>query len=162
LNFSALAASSGASGTAVSSAGKAFLPFAHGNFRTPSGKAELYSEAMKSLGLDPVAEFKAPSESRHGSQGSTFPLELLARKADNFMNSTFSDQPSIRSMEEVDVLEMHSADAGPRGIANGDNVRVFNGRGEMLLKAKVDGKVQPGVVSAKLNWGVPDSGILMC
>ncbi len=159
LNFSALAASSGASGTAVSSAGKAFLPFAHGNFRTPSGKAELYSEAMKSLGLDPVAEFKAPSESRHGSQGSTFPLELLARKADNFMNSTFSDQPSIRSMEEVDVLEMHSADAGPRGIANGDNVRVFNGRGEMLLKAKVDGKVQPGVVSAKLNWAKLSPGL---
>ena len=32
-----------------------FLPFAQGNFRTPSGKAELYSEAMKALGLDPVA-----------------------------------------------------------------------------------------------------------
>jgi anaerobic selenocysteine-containing dehydrogenase len=31
-------------------------------------------------------------------------------------------------------------------------VRVFNGRGEILLKARVDGKVRPGVVSAKLNW----------
>jgi len=58
-----------------------FLPFAHGNFRTPSGKAELYSEAMKALGLDPVAEFKPPEESRHGKQGAALPLELLARKA---------------------------------------------------------------------------------
>ena len=45
-----------------------FLPFAHGGFRTPSGKAELYSEALKALGLDPVAEFTPPSESRHGTK----------------------------------------------------------------------------------------------
>src|SRR5271155_4659882 len=73
-----------------------FLPFAQGNFRTPSGKAELYSEAMKALGLDPVAEFKPPAESRYGTQRSTFPLEFLARKADNFLNSTFSNVSSVR------------------------------------------------------------------
>ncbi|MGA9384440.1 MAG: molybdopterin-dependent oxidoreductase, partial [Candidatus Sulfotelmatobacter sp.] len=50
-----------------------FLPFANGNFRTPSGKAELYSEAMKALGLDPVAEFTPPTESRHGKQGTALP-----------------------------------------------------------------------------------------
>jgi len=68
-----------------------FLPFAQGNFRTPSGKAELYSEAMKALGLDPVVKFTPPSQSRHGVDNATFPLELLARKADNFLNSTFSN-----------------------------------------------------------------------
>ena len=35
---------------------------------------------------------------------------------------------------------------------DGDRVRVFNQRGDILLKARVDGKVQPGVVSASLNW----------
>jgi anaerobic selenocysteine-containing dehydrogenase len=131
---------------------EAFLPFAHGNFRTPSGKAELYSEAMKALGLDPVAEFKPPSESRHGASKTTFPLELLARKADNFLNSSFSNLPSVQEMEDVNLLEMHSADAGVRGIADGDTVRVYNRRGEIVLKARVDGAVQPGVVSARLNW----------
>ncbi len=129
-----------------------FLPFAQGNFRTPSGKAELYSETMKALGLDPVAEFKPPSESRHGSERATFPLELLARKADNFLNSTFSNQPSVQQMEELDLLEMHSDDARARGIADGQTVRVFNHRGEIFLKARVDGAVRPGVVAARLNW----------
>jgi anaerobic selenocysteine-containing dehydrogenase len=129
-----------------------FLPFARGNFQTPSGKAELYSEAMKSLGLDPVAEFTPPSESRYGSHQATFPLELLARKADNFLNSTFSNLPSIQSMEDTDLLEMHSADARSRGIVDGTPVRVYNHRGEIFLKARVDGAVQPGVVSARLNW----------
>jgi anaerobic selenocysteine-containing dehydrogenase len=129
-----------------------FLPFAHGNFRTPSGKAELYSEAMKALGLDPVAEFTPPVESRHGGQAAAYPLELLARKADNFLNSTFSNLPSVQDMEETNLLEMHSADARARGIANGETVRVYNRRGEIFLKARVDGVVQPGVVSARLNW----------
>jgi len=129
-----------------------FLPFAQGNFRTLSGKAELYSEALKAQGLDPVADFTPPSESRHGGQGKALPLELLARKADNFLNSTFSNLPSVQEMEEPGMLEISADDARSRGIADGDKVRVFNRRGDILLRARVDGKVQPGVVSASLNW----------
>ena len=140
------------------SAPKPFLPFAQGNFRTASGKAELYSEALKAQGLDPVADFTPPSESRHGKHDPALPLELLARKSDNFLNSTFSNVPSVRQMEEPGLLEMHLADAQVRGIADGDQVRVFNQRGEILLKARVDGAVQPGVVSARLNWAKLTSG----
>ena len=129
-----------------------FLPFAQGGFRTSSGKAELYSEAVKALGLDPVADFIPPTESRHGKQPGALPLELLARKSDNFLNSTFSNVASVREMEEPGLLEISTPDARARGIADGDRVRVFNHRGDILLKARVDGKVQPGVVSASLNW----------
>jgi len=129
-----------------------FLPFARGGFRTPSGKAELYSEAVKNLGLDPVADFTPPTESRHGKKNSTFPLELLARKSDNFLNSTFSNVASVQEMEEPGLLEICASDALARGIVDGDQVRVFNHRGDILLKARVEGKVQPGVVSARLNW----------
>jgi anaerobic selenocysteine-containing dehydrogenase len=129
-----------------------FLPFAKGNFRTPSGKALLYNESLKALGLDPVAAFIPPEESRHTGNAKDFPLELLARKADNFLNSTFSNLPGLQSLEEVGLLEMHPTDAQPRDIRDGDTVRAFNRRGEMQLKAKVDGKVSPGVVAAKLYW----------
>jgi molybdopterin guanine dinucleotide-containing S/N-oxide reductase-like protein len=135
-----------------------FLPFAHGGFRTLSGKAELYSAALKAQGLDPVVEFKPPAESRNGSQKNGFPLELLARKADNFLNTTFSNVPSVESMEELGLLEIHSVDAQARGIGDGDRVRVFNHRGEIILKARIDGAVQPGVVGAKLNWAKRTAG----
>ena len=127
-----------------------FLPFAHGRFRTPSGKAEFYCESLKALGLDPVAEFTPPLESRHGKKD--LPLELLARKADNFLNTTFSNVPSVQEMETPGLLELSTQDAQARSIADGDRVRVYNQRGEVELTAKVDGRVQPGVVSAKLNW----------
>jgi molybdopterin guanine dinucleotide-containing S/N-oxide reductase-like protein len=131
---------------------QAFLPFAHGNFPTPSGKAELYSESLKAQGLDPVVSFTPPSESRHSEQAKVFPLELLARKADNFLNSTFSNLPTVQKMEKLGLLEMNAADAQARSITDGDTVRVFNRRGDILLKARVDGAVQPGVVSARLFW----------
>jgi molybdopterin guanine dinucleotide-containing S/N-oxide reductase-like protein len=149
LNFD-VDSSAGSGARATSLRDAAFLPFAQGGFRTASGKAEFYCESLKGLGLDPVAEFTPPSESRHGTKD--LPLELLARKADNFLNSTFSNLPSVQAMEEPGLLEISASDAQARGIADGDSVRVFNRRGEILLKARVDGKVQPGVVSAKLNW----------
>jgi anaerobic selenocysteine-containing dehydrogenase len=137
----------------------AFLPFAQGNFATPSGKAEFYSEALKAQGLDPVVGFTPPGESRHGAGSkSGFPLELLARKPDNHLNSSFANVPSVREMEPgMAELEMHPTDAEARGVRNGDQVRAFNLRGEIVLRARVvnsqnQGSVARGVVAARLDW----------
>jgi molybdopterin guanine dinucleotide-containing S/N-oxide reductase-like protein len=135
-----------------------FLPYAEGNFRTASGKAELYSETLKAEGLDPVVTFTPPDESRHTLAAKEFPLELLARKADNFLNSTFTNLTSVQAMEETGLLEISRSDAEHRGIRDGDTVRVFNRRGQIQLKARVNGKVAPGVVAAKLNWAKLTSG----
>ena len=131
---------------------KPFLPFAEGNFGTVSGKAEFYSEQMAKLGLDPVAAFAPPRESRHSEPARQFPLELLARKSDNFLNSSFANLPGLQKMEDPEVLELCVADAQARGIQEGDQVRVFNDRGEAFLRARVNGSVQPGTVAARLNW----------
>jgi anaerobic selenocysteine-containing dehydrogenase len=146
LNFEGL--KSGAAGQGL----RPFLPFAEGGFPTPSGKAELYNPALIAQGLDPVAEFIPPKESRHVRDEVGFPLELLARKADNYLNSTFSNLPTVQEMEDTSLLEIHAKDAEARGIRDGDAIRVFNRRGELTLRAHVNGAVQPGVVAAKLNW----------
>ena len=136
-----------------------FLPFAHGHFPTKSGKAEFYSASLAAQGLDPVVAFVPPSESRHNAER-RYPLEMLARKADNFLNSTFCNLPVTQKMEEEHsgLLEMHARDATQRGIVDGDRVRVFNARGDILLKAHVNGAVQPGVVSARLHWAKLNGG----
>ncbi|HVM92240.1 MAG TPA: molybdopterin-dependent oxidoreductase [Terriglobales bacterium] len=130
-----------------------FLPFAHGNFPTPSGKVEFYSETLKQRGLDPIVEFVPPEESRHGVGAKSYPLELLARKPDNLLNSTFANVRSVRQMEPlIGTLEMHPTDASARNIRNGDRVRAFNKRGDIVLKASVNGSVSAGVVAARLDW----------
>lgn len=133
---------------------KPFLPFADGKFPTPSGRAEFYSEALKAEGLDPVVSFTPASESRHTEVANRYPLEMLARKADNFLNSTFSNLPSHKPLENgsMGVLEITEDDARTRGVNNGDKIRVYNDRGSLELVARISESVQPGTVSARLQW----------
>ncbi len=136
-----------------------FLPFATG-FATPSGKAELYSEAQAAQGFDPVAAFVPPTESRHTELARRYPLELLPRKAVNWLNTTFCNLPTHQALEGHgdDVLDITAADARARGIADGDTVRVFNDRGEVRLQARVDARVSQGVVAARLGWAKLNPG----
>ena len=119
------------------------LPFADASwFRTASGRGE----------LTPVPVFVAPAESR--GAGGEYPLEFLPRKADSYMNSTFANQPGHERMEAglAGVLEIHPEDARARAVADGDEVEVFNGRGRMVLQAKVSARVGKGVVASRLDW----------
>jgi len=136
---------------------KPWLPFANG-FPTPSGRARLYDGDLIASLMDPVAEFLPPEESRHTDMAKRFPLELLARKADNFLNSTFVNLPSLQKMERQHDLEMSQRDAESRGVKDGDRVRVFNERGEVFLNAHVNSAVSPGVVGAKLSWAKLSAG----
>jgi len=135
----------------------AYLPFA-GGFATPSGKAELYSDVLAKTGLNPVAEYIAPTESRHRELSRQYPLELLGRKHDNFLNTTFCNLPGHQKMERRFELQMNAVDADARGISEGDILRVHNDRGEVQLRAKVDGSMPPGVVSAYLDWARSSPG----
>ena len=114
-----------------------FLPYTSGPLPTPSGKVEFYSESLAAAGLDPLPAFTPPTESRWGADAERYPLELLARKADNYMNSTFANLDGHRKMEARtnQRLEMHPADAAARNIADGDPVRIFNDRGSLHLTA---------------------------
>ena len=141
-----------------------FQPYTAGPLPTPSGKIEFYSEALAAKGLDPLPGFVPPTESRWGKGAEQFPLEFLSRKADNYMNSTFANLEGHRKMEArlSQRLEMHPVDAAARGIADGDKVRVWNGRGSLTLTALVPGNgivsVPAGVVAARLDWAKMHSG----
>ena len=130
-----------------------FLPFSDASwFRTPSGRGELYSETLAAQGLDPLPGYAVTPERNDRTQ----PLQMLARKADHWMNSTFANVPQHRAMEEhrigLGVLEMHADDAAERGIRAGDTVEATNDRGSIRLQAAFTGRVQRGTVAATLGW----------
>jgi anaerobic selenocysteine-containing dehydrogenase len=128
----------------ISAPGEPFLPFAKGNFGTPSGKCEFGAET---LGYQP------PVESRLGSPElrSLYPLEMISAKSHDSMNSTFGNHASAQ--HQTSILYLHHDDAGKRAISTGDRVRMFNGRGSCLLVAHVDGVVRSGAVCApSVRW----------
>jgi anaerobic selenocysteine-containing dehydrogenase len=131
-----------------------FQPYISGRLSTPSGKVEFYSETLRAQGLDPLPDFKPPTESRFGELAKRFPLEFLGRKADNYMNSTFANLDGHRKMEarKSQRLEMHPADAEARGIAEGEAVRIWNDRGEITLTALINASLPVGVVAGQMDW----------
>ncbi len=131
-----------------------FAPFAHGNFPTPSGKCEFYSETMKSQGLDPLPAFVPPRESASSNPdlARRYPLALLSPPARNALNSSFANLPVFLDAEKVPHLDIHPDDALAREIADGDRVRAYNDRGALMLTARVTDKARRGVVVALSIW----------
>jgi anaerobic selenocysteine-containing dehydrogenase len=129
-----------------------FAPFAQGGFRTPSGKCEFYSEWLEKQGIDPLPFYNPPAEVADPSLAERYPLAFLSPPARHFLNSTFANLARFREFEREPHLDMHVVDAAPRGIRDGDRVRVFNARGSYTLRARVNDKPRPGVVVAPSVW----------
>jgi anaerobic selenocysteine-containing dehydrogenase len=131
-----------------------FAPFAKGNFATPSGKCELYSESLAKQGVDPVPFYNPPAElpSSNPALARKYPLNFLSPPRRNFLNSSFANLPRFREDDRPPELEMHAEDAQRRGIRDGDAVRVFNDRGSFNAVARVNGKPRHGVVVALSVW----------
>ena len=131
-----------------------FAPFAEGGFPTPSGKCEFYSVALEKQGIDPLPFFNPPAESAQSNPrlALEYPLAFLSPPARNFLNSSFAHLKRFRELEVEPCLELHAEDAAARDIRDGDRVRVFNARGSVLLRARVNGKPRRGVVVAPSVW----------
>ena len=133
---------------------KNYLPFAQGNFGTPSGKCELYSPALAQQGLDALPNYTPPHEDpqTRPDLAAKYPLQMLSPPVPSFLNSTFVNIDSLRKQAGEPTLEIHPADAAPRGIADGQRVRIFNDRGSFRARAIVAATVKPGVVVSQSIW----------
>jgi anaerobic selenocysteine-containing dehydrogenase len=124
------------------------LPFADGGFQTPNGKVSIDAPGLG------VPDYVPPYESADSAPelARQFPLAMISPPARHFLNSTFVNVVSLRSIEGEPLLEMHPDDAAARGIADGQLVRVFNARGEHRCKASVGARARPGVVHGLGVW----------
>lgn len=129
-------------------------PFACGNFPTPSGKCEFYSESMKQDGLDPLPAYIPNYESAASAPdlAAKYPLAMISPPARNFLNSTFVNVQSLRATEGEPQLDINPDDAATRGINHGDMVRIFNDRGSFVCKARVTPKARQGLVVGLSIW----------
>ena len=105
-----------------------YLPFAEGNYPTPSGKCEFYSERMAQDGYDPLPTYYEPnwrdtvekgnqialthngkstnghSANQFGANGS---LACISPPAHSFMNSTFANVERFQKREGEPALWIH-------------------------------------------------------
>ena len=58
------------------------------------------------------------------------------------------------------VVRLHPRTAEERGISDGDQVRIFNQFGEVLMRAEISNIVLPGVTDVIHGWQQADINLL--
>ncbi len=123
---------------------------------TPSGMIEIYSKKIEGYGYDdcpPHATWLEPVERLGGAMSDKYPLHVVSSHPDDRLHSQL-DHTWLRNRYEVQGREpvwINTQDAEARGIKDGEVVRVFNDRGQVLAGAVVTDKVMPGAL--RLNQG---------
>jgi anaerobic selenocysteine-containing dehydrogenase len=117
-------------------------------FDTPSGKVEFFSQRAASLGLPALPVFETAA-------GSPYPLALRTGRTLTHFHGFYDHGRALPSLAAADPeprLWISPADAAGRGLGDGDDIRVFNARGEMRARALVTDRVPAGTVWMHDGW----------
>jgi anaerobic selenocysteine-containing dehydrogenase len=133
-----------------------YLPFAHGNFPTPSGKCEFYSARMVADGYDPLPTYHPPAWQQGAAPEAS--LVCISPPAHSFLNSTFANVERFQRREQTPLLKIHPDDAAARHIHDGMSVQVVNDLGSVTLTAQITTDIIPGTVLAPGVWWAKHSG----
>jgi len=117
---------------------------------TASGKFEIYSRTIAGYDYDdcpPHPTWMEPIERLDGPT-TEYPLGIISNHPRDRLHSQLCGT-SLREVYQVNGREpcwIHPTDAAARGIEEGDIVRVYNDRGQILAGAVITDKIMPGVV----------------
>ena len=130
---------------------------------TPSGKIELYSKTIEAMHYDdclPHASWLPPVEYL-GNAPAEYPLQLVTPHSHYRLHSQLN-QTSLREQYAVadrEPLWIHPEDAAARDIKDGDLVRVYNGRGQVLAGAVISERIKKNIVALHEGaWYDPADG----
>ncbi|MDW5502891.1 selenate/tellurate reductase subunit YnfE [Pseudomonas lundensis] len=124
--------------------------------KTPSGKIEIYSARLAEIANDwqlekdetisPLPVYASTFEGWDDPLRKTYPLQMFGFHYKARTHSSYGNIDVLQAACRQEVW-INPLDAQSRGITGGDNVRVFNGRGEVRVEAKVTPRIMPGVVA---------------
>jgi anaerobic dimethyl sulfoxide reductase subunit A len=131
---------------------------------TPSGRIEIVSKQLFDLGQPDeipavpkyIEEWEHPFPDGCGTPP-RFPLQAIGHHTLHRVHSTHDNNDWLEEAFPQRVL-LNPIDAVPRGIHDGDLVKVFNARGALVLPCRLTPRIVPGVVDVPQGaWWTPDA-----
>ena len=110
---------------------------------TPSGRIEIRNDRE----AEPLPRL-LPTH----AAGDGYPLRLQPATTPYALNSSFYEQDDLRARQGCMELLMNPADAGQRGLADGQTVRACNDRGEVTFTLRISEQVPVGTVVTEGVW----------
>ena len=127
---------------------------------TPSGKIEIFSKDLWDMDIENVPAVAQYIPEWEGGPWDPlyeqYPLSCMGSHYKRRSHSTFDN---IDWLDEAlpQRLFMNPLDAEERGIEDGDEVRIYNDRGEVRVPVRLTKRIIPGVVDLPQGgWWAPD------
>ncbi len=131
----------------------------HNPFPTDSGKIEIFSRRLADFNnpdCPPIPKYIEGWEGSIDPLAKKYPLQLVTQHLKTRAHSCFDNIPWLKEIEEQRVW-INIKDAGSRSVKDGDKLRVFNDRGQMIIRAKVTERIMPGIIGIPEGaWYNPD------
>jgi len=150
--------------------------------KTPSGKIEIFSKQLYDLNIPEeipaipkyIREWESPFDSEPQRHGDTekrkeklrdsvspwlekeYPLQAIGHHTLHRVHSTHDNNDWLEEAFPQRVF-MNPIDAAGRNIKDGDQVKVYNGRGALILPCRITPRILPGVIDIPQGaWYEPD------
>ena len=137
--------------------------------KTPSGKIEIFSKQLYDLSnpeeIPPIPkyiqEWESPFPPRastvfHSAQRDSYPLQAIGHHTLHRVHSTHDNNDWLEEAFPQRVF-MNPIDGAERNIKDGDQVKVYNRRGSLILPCRITSRILPGVIDIPQGaWYEPD------
>ncbi len=134
---------------------------------TPTGLIEIFSttvfkhEGISNPEIPPIPKYIPSWEGIGSPLAQKYPLQLETPHPKFRFHSQFFENTWFRELfkvvgpdgKEYEPMYIHPTDAQARSIKDGDIVRVFNDRGQILCGARITERVKPATVA--ISYGEP-------
>ena len=143
--------------------------------KTPSGKIEIFSKQLYDLNnpeeIPPIPKYiqewehpflgtakfiSHPTQDEINFAPQPYPLQAIGHHTLHRVHSTHDNNDWLEEAFPQRVF-MNPIDAAERNIENGDQVKVYNGRGALILPCRLTPRILPGVIDIPQGaWYEPD------
>ena len=134
-----------------------------GDYKTPSGKIEIYSETLKENGYDPLPLFIEPTQSPQSSPklAREYPLILTTgSRIPQYTHSQLRNIPSLRKEAPEPLAEMNPETAAKYGVADGYMMIIETPKDHITMKVQTSEDLHPGIVSIPHGWSEANANLL--
>jgi anaerobic selenocysteine-containing dehydrogenase len=119
----------------------------------PTGRIEFYKEEDRFLEYGETVPTHLEPHDDGVHDTTRYPLTILSPHSKWRIHSTYSNNPWLQEIHgNRPSVMMHPEDARRRGIRDGDEIDVFNGRGQLGAWAHVTEAARPGSVTLHEGW----------
>ena len=123
-------------------------------YRTPSGKIEIYSEIAKEFGYSPMPYWREVAAIPVVTD--EYPLLMTNAKEAVYMLTGYKQVASLRMMKPEPTVEMHPDTTRKLGLNDGEMVSIETAKGKIVQRLVVNDHLDPRIVVTSFGWWFPE------